>query len=300
MEFNPQNKNIVCLHFDMDLACNNRCSYCYKLDKLDNTKFLNRPVFDEVIKQIEVLRNKQPDLRINIDLMGGEPLLVVDNVVEFIEKVSSDDTTIRVITNLNFPSGSQQIQKLISLYKYNKNFGITTTMHESSNIEWVKNNIILCADFCIVNLLVDDNNLNRVYNEYLWLRKETDVEYCIEGIIDPDGNNTLTLISDTKFIEMVEHSMDNKDNDVLDGKVYTYIESMENDFLNISKYYYTVCRMSQLVIDYSGEIRSICGYPYDGGNIKDGLVVPDVFCNRYGCRCSTNTYKRLVRERNDN
>ena len=38
IEMNPQNKNKLVLHYDMTLACNLRCSYCFKLPELDNKK----------------------------------------------------------------------------------------------------------------------------------------------------------------------------------------------------------------------------------------------------------------------
>lgn len=295
-EFNKRNDNIISIHFDMVLACQNRCPYCYKLEHLDNTKLLNREVFDEVINQINKLKTERPEIKIIVDLIGGEPLLVVDNVVEFVDKVSDDGVTIEVITNLNFHKDSDNIQKIIQLHKTNKNFGITVTLHESSNLEWVKENILLCADFCTANLLVSDDNIDNVYNDYLWLN-ENGVRYCVEGIIDDDGDNTLTDFDCSLFKEIVEFSLDNKENDTIDDQSFTYIESLEQDFLNISKRYFTICRLSQLVIGYHGEINSVCGYDYKGGHVRDGLKTPDLFCNGYSCRCVTTAYKKLGGER---
>lgn len=291
MDFNEHNKNTINIHYDITLACNNRCPYCYKLDRLDNTKVFNEDTFDSVIEQVSKIK----DYKIIVDLVGGEPLLVVDKAIEFVERVAGDNVFVEIITNFNFPDG-ETIDKLVKLRETNKNFGVTASFHDSSNSNYVKNNIIRCVDFCTVNFLIDNKNLYGVYERVLWAKNIAKVKYSVEGII-VDEKNTFTLLNNLIFKEIARSSLDNQDLVVIDGKSYDYIQSMKMDFLNISKQYYTICKMSQFMIDFDGNISSVCGYPYNGGNVRDGLEVKDIFCNGYSCRCTTSAYKRLVKER---
>ena len=296
IEFNAHKKNQINIHYDIDLACNNRCEYCYKLDRLDNTKFINREVFDEVIKQINLLVDNHPEFKVNVYVVGGEPLLVVDEVIEFIDKVASEDVHVEIFSNLNFDKDSEQIQKIYEHSKVNKHFILMVTMHEYSNIEKVKQNILLCQDFTTVNFVLDDDNLERSYEKYKWLKENTNCDHCIEGIVI-DNEDTFTRYDDPMYIEMFESSDDFKDDDIIGDKRYTYTESRQNDFLNISKQYYTICQLSQVNIDYDGNLSVICTYPYEGGHVSRGIKVKEVFCNKYECVCTTDAYKKLMRKR---
>ena len=112
-EMNLHNKGNIKLNYDITLACNNRCSYCYALDYLDNSKIINEEVFQNVIKYVNELEN------VYLSILGGEPLLVYDKLIEFFGKIKCDYT--EVISNFNFNPNSIQMKVAKDL---NTNFSI--------------------------------------------------------------------------------------------------------------------------------------------------------------------------------
>jgi hypothetical protein len=253
-------------------------------------------VFDEVVKQINILSQDNPHYKVSVYVVGGEPLLVVDNVIEFIDSVATDDVQIEVFSNLNFDMDNDCIKKIYEYNKVNKNFSLMVTMHDCSDVERVKRNILLCKDFTTVNFILNNDNLEDEYEKFLWLKENTGCNYCIEDMV-VGGVNIFTRYDDPMFIEMFNGSDDFMDDDIVGDQRYTYVESRRKDFLNISKQYHTICQLSQVNIDYDGNLSIICMYPYKGGHISDGIEVREVYCNKHSCGCTTDAYKKLVKER---
>lgn len=281
---NEQNKNKIKLHFDITLACNNRCSYCYALNELDNSKKINYDVFYSFIKETNKLDNLQ------IDILGGEPLLVLDEIFILIQNSKHDD--FRIFTNFNFKN-IKKIELLKNfIYSSNKNIKVCVSIHESSDQEVLKRNILLFKDLIEVTLLLNDNNINYNYNFYLFL-KENKIKYSIEELINTNGYSEFSKIKDPKFKEMINNSIMNSEFVTINDKKYSHIDVLEHDLLNISSKYKTICELSELRINFDGNINPICNNPISLGNIKNGINIKNVYCNNYSCRCSANTYKKI-------
>lgn len=298
IEMNPQNKNSIIIHYDICLACNNKCSYCYKLKELDNTKFINDEIFEETIQAINLLKKQHPEYNITVVVLGGEPLMVIDKLIEFVERIYSNNIKIQIFSNMNFEPSSQPVQKIINFYKRFPNFELIISWHKNTNIERIKTNILQCQDFAILSLLLSNDNLEDIYNDMLWIIENTTLSFGIENIRDEYGISTFNLFDDEKYIEITQKA-DKKDGvNILDNILYNNVESKKLDFLNIAKKYYTICQISRLSIDWYGNIKAICDYPYRS-NIKKGIKILDLYCNKYSCKCTTETYKKLIKVRNN-
>lgn len=283
-EMNLHNKDKVKLHYDITLSCNNRCEYCYALEELDNSKLFNSEVFYKFIEQSNKLSNVQ------IDILGGEPLLVLGRVFELINKSVHSD--FRIFTNLNFKN-EEKIEKLKNFVLYsNKNIKIFVSVHESSNQEILKRNILYIKDLVEITLLLNDNNIDYNFEFYTFL-KENKIKYGVEELINSDGSSSFSKIQNEKFKEMIQNSNMFVDKVSIDSEVFTHLEVLENDLLNISSKCRTICKLSELRIKYNGDIEPICNNPIKLGNIFDSLIIKNIYCNSFNCRCSANSYKKL-------
>lgn len=292
IEMNKHNKDLVVLSYEMTLACNNRCSYCYALDYLDNSKIINEEVFNDTIKSFSEYINSTQNT-VKIDILGGEPLLVIDYVKEFIDKTNSKNSTYTIFTNLNFKT-STRIQKVHDLLNNNSNVLLNISWHKSSDQEKMKQNIIRLKDLNIlIVFLVNDNNFEEVHSNMLWLKQNTNCNYTIEFLRDKNNESELTDFNNYYYKELLKYSQDRNYKNMLDDKEYSVSEILEMGFLDVAKKYTTVCQLTQLKVDYNGNLCIICANPYSFGNIKNGITIKEIFCNKYSCLCSTNNYKKL-------
>lgn len=290
LEMNKHNKNIINLHYDITLACNNRCSYCYAFNDLDNNKLFNGEIFEQTIKAVNNIDKNE--YIVELDFLGGEPLLVYEKVFEFIERVPNVFFTIT--SNINFDPESKRIKDLIEFLN-NKNVLLMASWHDSSNQHFFKTNILKLKKYVVVTLILDDNNLDKVYEYSLFLRQHN-IKYDIEFIYD-NSNSKMTNIDNKFYIDIIKHS---RNNNILitkfDDKLYTYAEAIESDLLNISFNYHTICNLTQLKINYNGIIGLICNNPFKLGHIKDGIHIKNLYCKDYNCRCSLKNYKKLTKK----
>ena len=301
IEFNKHSKDYYNIHYSLSMACNNRCSYCHVLDKLDNTKLFDRDMFEKVIKNINEFKQSNPDMKFNIFLKGGEPMLVVDHMIEFFERVKCDRTQLYFFSNFNFKPGGSKMTKL---YEYSKvqPFSIICSVHESSNHDFVKKNIIMFKDIVEVHFLIDDKNVDFVYDYVNWLLETVGVRphhaYVLNDIRIKIGHEkkATTDYNNEKVQYILKHA-DSKDGAAMFGdKLYTSQESFAMDFKNISKKYWTICQPNHYDIGYDGSIKMLCGYPYRS-HIDKGLEKKEVMCAGYTCVCGTDQYKKLMGER---
>lgn len=281
---NPQNKDVICLHYDITLACNNRCSYCYCLNELDNTKLFNKNTFEEVIDAVNSIDKEH--YSVELDFLGGEPLLVTNHIREFIQRTELNSYSIS--SNINFNPNSIYMKNILTLLE-TANCKILASWHQSSNQIYFKENLLKLKDYVVATLLISDN-IDEVHNQMLFV-KEHNIPYDVEIIYTNEIYDVDT--TNIKFLEIIQGARNNLIN-VVDNKKYNMLETLEKDLLNISSYYHTICQLSQIKIDYYGNINLICNNPIQLGHIKDGIKIKDLYCKDYNCRCVTKSYKRLL------
>ena len=291
---NKHNEDLVVISIDITLACNNRCEYCYALSYLDNKKLINDEVFYDSIKSINEFKKNYPNKKLKIDILGGDPLLVIDRVAEFIENTYSEDIFYTIFTNLNYNTNSNSLKQVKELLQKYKNIMLNISWHKSSKQENLKNNIIeLDSLNILIIFLIKDSNFEEIYNDMLWLRKNTNSNYDLEFLRDKNSISELTDFNNYYYKELKKYSFDNNYKNMLDDREYLISEILEMGLLDVAKKFKTICKLSQLKIDYDGNLKVICSNPIVLGNIKDGIIIKDILCNKYSCLCSTNNFKKL-------
>lgn len=295
LEMNLHNKDTVSFHYDITLACNNRCSYCYMLPHLDNALKVNRETIDNVKKGIKDLQIRRPELKITFVFVGGEPLLVLDEVLEIMECLNGPNITFQIFTNANFKPNGSKISKLLALREKFKNFVLKVSWHDSSIQEYLKANIKTCQDFTCLTFLVQDDNFEQTYERYKWVTSETNAVYNFEEIRDQHGNSFFTKPEDPRYIELLRNCKDNGTVNIIGDKSYDIIESQS--LLDISRQYYTICQVSEMCIRYNGDIVPMCFNQSEFGNVRDGVNIQTKYCDNYHCRNVTCTYKKLGKEK---
>lgn len=288
---NKHNKDLIILHYDITLACNNRCDYCYALDYLDNSKLINEDTFYNTIKAINEI--KKP---IKVDILGGEPLLVVDKIRELLQKTSKD-TEYSIFTNLNFNSTSNKIKKISDILDEFNNTKLMISWHMSSNKNNIMSNILALKNKnIIVTLLVNDNNNQDLLNISKFLI-ENGVRYVVEFLRDKDGTTELTDYDNTEYKELMRNSYDVNNKNMLDDVEYSLEDILKMGYLDIAKTHYVICKLMQLKIDYDGNVTPICSNIHNIGHIRDGINIKDILCNKFSCLCSTMNYKKIMSKR---
>ena len=298
--FNKQNEFLYQIHYDISLACNNRCTYCYQLDNLDNSKLFDEVVFYKTINSILEFRTKNPEYKIDVFLKGGEPLLLMNRVIEFTEAVSDSMTQVNIFTNFNFKPGGTKITALKEFFD-RQHFYIMCSVHDVSNLDWVKQNIKLfkrdTKDRVDVSILSSDANVEFTTSFADWMLTEYGKGSYNISEIKSTTHYTNDSDTDERLKPYIEDSDQFDDIANIDGRWYSPEETRALDFKNISKQYFTVCKINAASIRYDGVIKPLCSHPYTS-HIDKGIEVVNVFCNGYTCTCEMDSYKQLKGKRN--
>lgn len=302
IEFNKHNEFEYSISYDISRACNNRCSYCSVLDTLDNSQLFDAEMFNKVIDQIVAFRQQNPGYEFNILLLGGEPLLVSDRAIEFISRLQDPMTTLHIFSNFNFKPGGSKMKKLLDFWVKSP-FVILCSVHDSSNIEWVKQNIL---DFKTADagpfetyLLVNHSNISLMSDIAKWSVEHFGIgSYAVKDIRDTLHNSTVDF-TDDQMRALVKDASTEDRVVIIDGQLFSGQDVIDLDFKNIASQYYVSCKINQLTISYDGAVRTSCGYKYES-HIDKGLEVLEVFCNKHTCYCGTDSYKKLLRKRDAN
>lgn len=279
-EMNLHNKNSYCIDYDITQSCNNRCPYCCVMDDLDNTKIFNEKVFEQVISAVNSFKHRDS---ICVTLLGGDPLLIPFKVHEFVERIKCNVT---IYSNLNYNPLSDNIQ---IAKKLDANF--INSWHSSSNIKYVKDNILLLRDRIKPILMVDNTNIDEMFENSKWLI-EQDINYSVQFI----RNKKDAVLIDThneKVKEMCTYAIPNSSN-TIDGVLYNDIESLDMDLLNIAMRHKVLCRLYMIRVLFNGELKPLCNNPIQLGHIENGLSFHEILCSGNNCLCDTRNYKRIL------
>lgn len=293
--FNKKNEFLLALSYDITMACNNRCAYCSRLSELDNAKITNPEVFEEVIKQIKMFREKNPEYNIYLELLGGDPLVVIDKTIELIERLQDLNITLVVFSNFNFNPNGTTIKKLLSCKENNK-FNLMCSWHESSNESWVKENLIKFQDITKPLFLINHSTLNKVEELIDWVIENTNMLYELKIITGYHGKLTFTEFENEIFNKITSNDRFSDLSNDLDDKTYNFKETKKFDLHNISRQFRTICKLAQFDIGFDGKVNTACEYKISH-NISDGFPIKDIFCHNKTCLCDTQLYKKLYEKR---
>lgn len=289
LHYNKHKAFQVDIGYEITLKCNNRCSYCYNLHSLDNRTTVHEPTFQSTIREINRFMEEQPEYEVRINLLGGEPLLVKNKVIEFLEKISPR-ALVDIYANLNY-SGSH----LKGLEKF-ENATIVCSWHESSDPERIKKNLLMYDGNKEISFFLTNNNFDTMYQHAQWAISHN-LQFRVESVRDVDNSYMFTNFSSERFHELHIKSRDIRRRCGIWKPDDTNVGLDEDSIRNISQVYHTVCKINQYIIKYNGEIGVSCGYPHRS-HIDDGIKIQEVYCNGYMCYCDTGSYKKLVRKSN--
>lgn len=290
LEHSKEYEYVLDINYDITLNCNNRCPYCYAQDILDNSTFVNEEVFQELIKQVNDFVEKNPKYQLTITVLGGEPYLVSDKLVELIESVPSE-------VKFNIHSNCNYDYTLLAKTLRFPSVDVNASWHLSSDLDRVRENVLRYRSEggkIEVGYLLDDDTADVIYEHAMW-SYENKVNFSFDVIRSADKNRDMfTGFTTQKYQEML--LMSRKIREMNGGRKvlydYTFGGLREDEQKEISSVYFTFCKMNHYKVDYDGKLHSVCGYIYES-HIKNGLGTKEVFCNKKRCYCSIEAYKKL-------
>lgn len=283
IEVNTQYKNHYYIEYFITLACNNRCEYCYVLDDLDNKLLFNEEVFYKTIEAFKEFST--PDVTLDIALFGGDPLLVGPRLIEFMEELK-DYANFIIFSNFNYPPKSKNIKVLEEYVKDKSNVEFYVSWHESSDIEYVKQNILTFKDRAFVSLMCSNDTIDIMHEHYQWLKEQEIYNVNVKPIVggeplDFDNPKYLDIVNDSKFMEECK---------TFNGE--TVIGKELDDLRSIALTHMTICEVTSMKILYDGSITTICDYPMKG-HIDTGIPKLGMKFCRHHCRCHLTNYRKV-------
>lgn len=301
IEFNKQYEWNCLISYSITMSCNNRCSYCSVLHALDNTLLFDREMTDKVIEKVIEFKEKNPEYHLRVQFKGGEPLLVIDEIIDFMEKTKGDNVEFLILSNFNFKPKGSKIQRILEYYEKpdRAKFSILVTAHESSDINFVKQNLLDLRHVAENKFLVENNNIDYVYEFAKWC-VENNIDYSFKDIRSSHAGykaNTIKNFLDKKMKYILDNSDEYSGDVTWNDERIPAQQAKQMDLKNVAKKYWTICKLASFSVGYNGVIQSgSCGVPYRR-TVDQGFEVKEFLCNGYECYCSTDDYKKLLRER---
>lgn len=268
------NKESLSIEYYPHFKCNQRCSYCYLRNEL-NDKNIDEKIFNDFLEFL--IKCKEKYSNIELSFLGGEPLLT-DDLINKLNKIYNIIGSFTILTN-----GSL-------LYKFNKDdfkkFYLYVSIHE----EYITEKYI--------------NNINNFFKDY-------DGEYLLSIKIKPNSNIDKLIINkfNTKHIEIspiVDNNIytlnDIKDNfddynlDIQDNISIEHNNTIINDknivnlFLNKTNYQFknSICRARLIRINPNGDVVHQCMTYINYGYFNMDFDIPTLCKNN---QCEPHCYK---------
>ena len=292
IEFNKSMEHTLVLHYNITMHCNNRCSYCSVLPMLNTKPLVNQEAMDNVVAAANKFKDDNPHYAVSLYISGGEPLIIVNEVEAFINKLHKD---IKVFVYANMNYKKLRVNDIASM----PNVTIICSWHASSNQDFIKKNLLEYTGDKEISFLIGASNINEVLATVHWAM-EHNIRYSIDTIRDADKTNTFTDVEDPRYQFMLVHSQDiNNTITIGDEQINRIIDGPKRGIDVIAQQYHTVCRLSRYRISYDGEVAALCQYPFRD-QVVNGIATRDVYCNKYRCVCDPDSYKKLYGTRNAN
>jgi len=309
--FNSYMKNKLIYSYDITMRCNLRCSYCYAFDSLDNKKGGNREVAKKVIQAFKDFKEKYPNHMIELDLLGGDPL-VAENIWDFLDEFLPIGYDLWIVTNLLM--GNKTLTKAKEYLNKYKNLGICATWHNEIDDNKFKENLLFFKDSIrpfdskvdevtysnFVASFVLFNGNKGMYEKAKFLT-ENGIDYGITILYD----DQMLYRSETKeeWTEETKWVWRNSTNYrktrwEWDNKLITLDEFEDRKLYQISHHYNLVCYPNNWHIRYDGEIYNSCNYePRIRKHIDDGIHPVRLYCKDMDCKCSVTACKEVYSKR---
>lgn len=198
-------------------CCNLRCKYCYE-NNLDERYTMSIENIDKVVLFIQKIVNSDKHIRtVYMDLIGGEPLLAVDNIEYFINRMKEIDVRQYYLLETNGTLFSKRVRDIFS--NFNTTVNIAITLPEDHNAMRPFAGEMPTYDLIVQNLLesqsffaADEHRLVLRYNArkeniaeferfYDTMKQRIPYEFQIEiaPVIDYSYNSEVNSLSKEEF-----------------------------------------------------------------------------------------------------
>lgn len=299
IQFNKHNERLLIVNYYITMFCNNRCEYCFQMQRLETKNRVNDDVFEQLVYQITQFVNNT-DYKVRLNILGGDPLSVYDKTYELVKRLQHPNIDVVIHTNLNYPSNGQAIRRLVDLCKSNR-IHINVSWHSVSSVEHIKRNLVALSDVhdnISVQFLMEDSTINEVYSNFAWVQENTKYKIRACGV-KKDSRYTFTQWEDPSYIKMSDIDIrDNEDFFMIDDVAYTIMQQGEYNITDLNSFlfqYSKMCHMTGYSVDIDGNVTSSCDYKYKG-HISGGFPINDVFCSGKYCSCNDVLYKKLIKK----
>ena len=183
----------------------------------------------------------------------------------------------------------------------NSPVNVICSVHDLSNIDWVKQNISymrdagLTEDRVDVYILARDSHIEHVKSFTNWmLDKYGPKSYSINEVLDEKLVSQVTI---DKISEIYHKGFNEDDEIYVDDKLITGEDKENLDLDNVSRNFHLTCKLNSFLVMFDGTIRVSCTYPYRS-HIDKGFEVVNLYCHNRRCLCETVAYKKLLRPKN--
>lgn len=286
----------ISIDLELTYDCNQRCSYCYNFDRINNYKqdpkdLSNQRVSIEDFKKLLLKIKELKIFRLNIT--GGEPLLRKDLVIETLK--FCQDNNIDAGMNSNFlliteedisefiKLGLKRVTVPISSYDEGLHDSITNIPNSfrkvTQNIKLAKQKGLQIG----VNMVVSKLNISQVYKTGVFVKKELGVDSFFASVIHANNDSHKKfLLSKEEAISMLDVLLK------LKSELNMHVDSLQP---------FTPCMFDNSE-NYSYFLRRHCSIGANNfvirwnGDIKACIEMPDAELNIF-----TNSYDEIVKER---
>lgn len=309
--FNAHMKDKLVFSYEITLACNLRCEYCYVHDLLDNSLKSNPDVSKLVVEKIKEYKELYPNRPFELDLLGGDPL-VAGNIWEFLDEVLQLDIDVWIVTNLMM--GKKVLTKAKEYLKKYPRLGIAATWHTAIKDEKFKENLLFFKDAIrpywsrsdetyyenFITSFVLFNENDDMYKKAKWC-KENDIGYGFTQLYEDQMQYRAQRIDEwteeTKWVWRNAYDY-HATRYEWDGVPITLEEYERDELYQISYHYNVVCHPLNWHITFNGEVYNSCNYePRKRYNIKEGIQPMRLYCRDMDCKCSAHGYKETYGKR---
>ena len=229
--------------------CNLSCDYCFVRKKI-NKKIITNNIISTYFNTILSLMKKEDPKYFKIQILGGEPLLILDEIIEFAQKVNNefDDTAqLHIVSNGSIKLTEEQITRILNSNIKSIQFSIDGLEKEHDSIKKMKGTY---------NRLF--NNINNIvkYSKLL----EENINIILRINISVENSKSLNEL----FLDLV-----NRINDISKIGIYpAFIDNINqntsdthcvinSDQVDIIEQFYILCK--KYAISYSYRINSLLG-----------------------------------------
>lgn len=269
LEFLLRNERI---HYDTTLVvtrnCNFECPYCYEGHE---NKVMEWETYEEILNYFKNIATYNSNIKSIISFFGGEPLLEVDNIIKFMEKVNKEIKPISPTINWVGHITTNAFTLDIETFKKLLNSGIKSFQITLDGLEKSHNKTRILKNGEGTWKKISENLLNmKEIKDYFTVQIRTNytanmlseieeyLSYIKDNFRDPRFNIYLESAKDFNDTKNLNYVLDNDSQDEKIAYITKELGLTNHAYYNFIQMFGLNCYASSpksLVVDYDGRIR---------------------------------------------